>query len=63
MGVRDDVAIKVLTYKNIMGALECKATVVFLRVLGERVMGAFLKECEAANLRFPQRLVNTIHQG
>ena len=37
--------------------------VVFLRVLGEGVEGAFLKECEAAFLRFPPHVVNKILQG
>ena len=63
MGVTGGVAIKVVTYIYNMGALYCKTPVVFVRVLGERVMGAFLKESEAANLRFPQRVVNTICQG
>ena len=31
MGVRDGVAIMVSTYKIILGALECKKPVVFLR--------------------------------
>ena len=37
--------------------------VVFLRILGEGVEGAFLKECEAAFLRFPPHVVNKILQG
>ena len=37
--------------------------VVFLRALGVDVMGAFLKECEAAYLRFSPRVVNLIRQG
>ena len=37
--------------------------VAFLRVLGESVEGAFLKECEAAFLRFPMHVVNKIWQG
>ena len=36
--------------------------VVFLRGLGEDVMGAFLKECEPAYLPFPPRVVNKIWQ-
>ena len=36
---------------------------VFLLFLGEGVEGAFLKECEAANLPFPPRVVNKIGQG
>ena len=37
--------------------------VVFVRVLGEGVKGAFLKECEAAFLRFSTHVVNKIWQG
>ena len=37
--------------------------VVFVRVLGEGVEGAFLKECEAAFLRLPINVVNRIWQG
>ena len=36
--------------------------VVFVRVLGEGVKGAFLKECEAAFLRFLLHVVNKIYQ-
>ena len=35
----------------------------FLLVLGEGVEGAFLRECEAANLLFPPQVVNKIWQG
>ena len=37
--------------------------VVFLLVLDEGVKGAFLKECEAAFLRFPPHVVTKIFQG
>ena len=36
--------------------------VVFVRVLGEGVEGAFLEECEAAFLRFAIHVVNNIWQ-
>ena len=34
----------------------------FVRVLGEGVKGASLKECEAAFLRFPSHVVTKIQQ-
>ena len=37
--------------------------VVLHRVLDEGVEGAFLRECEAAFLRFPTHVVNKIWQG
>ena len=37
--------------------------VVFVRVLGEGVKGASLKECEAAFLWYPPHVVTKIFQG
>ena len=37
--------------------------VVFIRVLGEDVKGAFLKECEAAYLRFQHELLTRFARG
>ena len=36
---------------------------VFLLVLGEGVKGVFLKECEAAYLPFPLRVIKKLWQG
>ena len=67
MGMRDGVETKILTqYIYILGAQGCKTLAdgyYFFLVLGEGVEGTFLKECEAANLPFPPRVVTKIWQG
>ena len=65
MGLRDDVAKKILTQPIIKGALGCTTPaelVEFVPVLGEGVERASLKECEAAFLRFPIHVVTKIWQ-
>ena len=54
MGLRDIIAKQILTQLNIKGALGCTCLrfMAILLVLGEGVMGAFLKQCEAAFFNF-----------
>ena len=50
-------------YKRRTRVYNTSRLVVFVRVLGEGVEGASLKECEAALLRFLPHVVNKIWQG
>ena len=54
MGLRDIIAKQILTQLNINGALGCTSLrlMAILLVLGEGVMEAFLKQCEAAFFNF-----------
>ena len=65
MGLRDTGAktdLNTTDYSRHTRVYNTGRMMVFVRVLGKGVKGAFLKECEAAFLRFLPHVVNKIWQ-